>query len=120
TYPLVIGGQSVSLDQTFASINPARPAEVVANVADGTAEHADQAIAAATEAFKTWQYVAVEERARYLFKAAAEMRRRKHEFSAMMVLEVGKSWAEADADTAEAIDFLEYYARQGIRLFDSS
>ena len=120
TYPLVIGGQSVPLDQTFASINPARPAEVIANVADGTAEHADQAIAAATEAFKTWQYVAVEERARYLFKAAAEMRRRKHEFSAMMVLEVGKSWAEADADTSEAIDFLEYYARQGIRLFNSS
>jgi 1-pyrroline-5-carboxylate dehydrogenase len=48
------------------------------------------------------------------------MRRRKHEFSATMVLEVGKSWAEADADTAEAIDFLEYYARQAIRIADSS
>ena len=48
------------------------------------------------------------------------MRRRKHEFSAMMVLEVGKSWDEADADTAEAIDFLEYYARQALRMFDSS
>ncbi|KXK19436.1 MAG: delta-1-pyrroline-5-carboxylate dehydrogenase, partial [Chloroflexi bacterium OLB15] len=58
----------------------------------------------------------VEERARYLLKAAAEMRRRKHEFSAVMVLEAGKPWNEADADTSEAIDFMEYYARQAVRI----
>ncbi len=119
-YPQVINNQRIKLDKTFATINPARPAEVLGNFADGTADDADQAIAAAAEAFKTWQYVPVEERARYLLTAAAEMRRRKHEFSAIMVLEVGKSWYEADADTAEAIDFLEYYARQAIRIFDSS
>ena len=33
-----------------------------------------------------------------------------------MVYEVSKSWAEAYADTAEAIDFLEFYAREMIRL----
>ncbi|MBI1258322.1 MAG: L-glutamate gamma-semialdehyde dehydrogenase [Chloroflexi bacterium] len=120
TYPLIINNEAVYLDQTFPSINPARPAEVIGSFADGGAEHADQAIAAAAEAFKTWQYVPVEERARYLLTAAAELRRRKYEFDAMMVLEVGKSWGEAEADTAEAIDFLEYYARQAIRLFDSS
>src|SRR5262249_8170272 len=43
------------------------------------------------------------------------MRERRHTFSAWMVLEVGKSWAEADADTAEAIDFLEFYAREMLR-----
>src|SRR5437773_2117428 len=43
------------------------------------------------------------------------MRERRHTFSAWMVFEVGKSWAEADADTAEAIDFLEYYAREMLR-----
>ncbi|MEP7293723.1 MAG: aldehyde dehydrogenase family protein, partial [Chloroflexota bacterium] len=120
TYPLIIDNQEIRLDQTFPTVNPARPAEIVASFADGTAAHADQAIAAATEAFKTWQHVPVEQRARYLLNAAAAMRRRKHEFSAMMVLEVGKSWVEADADTSEAIDFLEYYARQALRIFDSS
>lgn len=120
TYPLVINNEAIYLDKTFPSINPARPAEVVGQFADGTAQHADQAIAAAAAAFKTWQYVPVEERARYLLNAAAEMRRRKYEFDAMMVLEVGKSWYEAEADTAEAIDFLEYYARQAVRIFDSS
>ena len=92
----------------------------MAKFPNGTAEQADQAIAAAAQAFTAWQYVAVDERVRYLLHAAAEMRRRKHEFSAVMVLEVGKSWYEADADTAEAIDFLEYYARQALRLLDSS
>jgi 1-pyrroline-5-carboxylate dehydrogenase len=44
------------------------------------------------------------------------MRARKHLFSATMVYEAGKTWPEADADTAEAIDFLEYYGREALRL----
>ncbi len=120
TYPLVIGGDEVRLDDTFPSINPARPWEVVGHFANGTAAHADKAIERAAEAFKTWQYTPVADRARYLLRASAEMRRRKNEFNAVMVLEVGKSWAEAEADTAESIDFMEYYARQMLRLADSS
>jgi 1-pyrroline-5-carboxylate dehydrogenase len=119
-YPLVIGGEKIELDDTFASINPARPAEILGEFANGMAKHVDQAIAVASEAFSSWKYTPVEDRARYVLQAAAEMRRRRHEFSAVMVLEVGKSWAEADADTAEAIDFMEYYARQIMRLADSS
>ncbi len=120
TYPLVIGGEHIYLDKTFASTNPARPKEVLGNFASGAIEHADMAVAAATKAFETWRFVSAEERARYLLRAAGDMRRRKHEFSAVMVLEVGKSWVEADADTAESIDFLEYYARQILRMADSS
>jgi 1-pyrroline-5-carboxylate dehydrogenase len=120
TYPLVIDGQEIYLDAVFPSVNPARPAEVVGYFASATAAHVDQAVAAASRAFAAWQHTPAQERARYLLRAAAEMRRRKHEFSATMVLEVGKSWYEADADTAEAIDFLEYYARQMLDLADSS
>ena len=43
------------------------------------------------------------------------MRERKHEFSAWMVYEVAKTWAEADGDTAEAIDFCEFYGREMLR-----
>ncbi len=120
TYPLVIDGKHITLKETFPSINPARPAEQLGHFSNGTPEHAEQAVQAAYAAFQSWQHVPAEERARYLLRAAAAMRRRKHEFSAVMVLEVGKSWAEADADTAEAIDFLEYYARQAIRIYDNS
>lgn len=120
TYPLVIGGERIELDEVFTSVNPARPAEVIGNFASGTALHVDQAVEVAAETFESWKHTPAEERARYLLRAAAAMRRRKHEFSATMVLEVGKSWVEADGDTAEAIDFMEYYARQMVELEDSS
>jgi 1-pyrroline-5-carboxylate dehydrogenase len=33
-----------------------------------------------------------------------------------MVFEVGKNWAEADADVAETIDFCDFYPREALRL----
>src|SRR5512133_88243 len=119
-YPLHIGGNELWTGETFDSTNPSRPNEVIGTFAKGRKEDAERAIAVADEAFKSWQYIDPCERADYLFSAAAEMRRRKHEFSAWMVFEIGKSWAEADADTCETIDFLEYYARQMIRLSEAS
>ena len=70
----------------------------------------------ALSSFNSWSNQDPEERATVLFRAAAIIRRRKHEFSSYLVKEAGKPWNEADADTAEAIDFLEYYARQMIEL----
>jgi 1-pyrroline-5-carboxylate dehydrogenase len=119
-YPLRIGTDDVWTGDTFDSINPSRPAEVIGTFAKGRKEDAERAIATADSAFQTWQYTDPLERAGYLLSAAAEMRRRKHEFSAWMVFEIGKPWSEADADTCEAIDFLEYYARQMIRLTEAS
>lgn len=120
SYPLIINGKEVQTEKCFDTVNPSRPKEVLATFQDAGVKEADLAIEAATEAFKTWQYTPAEERSRYLIKAAYEMRRRKHEFSAVMVLEAGKNWVEADADTAEAIDFLEYYAREILRIADST
>lgn len=57
-----------------------------------------------------------EVRADVLFKAAAIIRRRKFEFSALLSREAGKTWVEADVEVAEGIDFLEYYGRQMLRL----
>jgi 1-pyrroline-5-carboxylate dehydrogenase len=120
TYPLVIAGERITLSDTFPSLNPSRPAEAVGHFANGTAQHVEQAIQAAWEAFRSWQHVPVAERARFLLNAAAAMRRRKQDFNAYMVLEAGKSWAEAEADTSEAIDFMDYYARQAVRIADQS
>ena len=50
-----------------------------------------------------------------LLRAAAVLRDRKLEFDAWLVFEAGKTWPEAEAETAEAIDFCEYYARQMLR-----
>lgn len=115
-YPLLIGGQEIMTEEKIVSVNPANPSQVVGRVSRATAEHADQAIRAAYEAFSAWSRVDPDVRARYLAKAAAILRRRIYEFSAWMVYEVSKSWIEAYADTAEAIDFLEFYAREMMRL----
>jgi 1-pyrroline-5-carboxylate dehydrogenase len=114
-YPLVIGGERISTEQHVDSVNPSNFNQVIGRVSHGSKELADRAIAAAWKAFETWKHTTAEERANYLFKAAAVMRRRKDEFNAWMVFEVGKSWAEAEADTAEAIDFMDFYARQAAR-----
>ncbi len=115
-YPLIVGGEEVYTEGTLEVLNPARPDEVIARFSQGTKALAERAIAVAAEAFESWKRTPVEERAEVLFRTAEIIRRRRHEFSAWMVYEVGKSWVEADADTAEAIDMLEYYARQMLAL----
>ncbi len=114
--PLVIGGRRIRTDRTTRSVNPSRKAEMVGTIAQADRELAEQAMQAAHEAYRTWSRVSPASRAGVLFKAAAILRRRKHEFSAWLMLEAGKVRAEADADTAEAIDFMEYYGRQMIAM----
>jgi len=114
-YPVVIGGQSHETAGSIASHNPAHPAQVVGTVGSASLEQATLAVETAARVFQKWKKVAPAERAGYLFKAAEAVRRRRDDFNALLVLEVGKSWVEADADTAEAIDFLEFYAREALR-----
>ena len=118
TYPMWIDGEEVRVSSTFASVDPARPSVQLGHFQRGDASHANRAIEAAVRAFETWQHVPAAQRADYLFRAAALMRERKHHFSAWMVYEVGKSWPEADGDTAEAIDFMEFYGREMLRYAD--
>ncbi len=115
TYPLVIGGKRITTKETFQSKNPANPSECVGNFSKATVEHVNDAVAAADRAFASWSLVPPEERAEVLLRAAGILRKRRHEMNATMIFEVGKSWGEADGDTAEAIDFLEFYAREMIR-----
>ncbi|HEV7241058.1 MAG TPA: L-glutamate gamma-semialdehyde dehydrogenase [Thermoanaerobaculia bacterium] len=114
-HPLVIGGERITGLKTFTSTNPAKKEQVLGKFQKGSKEHVELAIDAAWTAFESWKRQPVEVRAGLLLKAAKLMRERKHEFSAVMILEVGKTWAEADADTAEAIDFMEFYAREAYR-----
>ncbi|MBM7598900.1 1-pyrroline-5-carboxylate dehydrogenase [Virgibacillus halotolerans] len=115
-YPLVINGEKIYTDDQLVSTNPANKSQVIGSVAKATKEHVDQAMNSALEAFQAWREWTPAERADILFKAAAIVRRRKHEFSAWLVYDAGKPWDQADGDTAEGIDFLEYYARQMIEL----
>ena len=115
-FPLIIGGQRVSKQETFASLNPAQPDQVVARFAKADVADANRAVEAAFERFQTWKNTSAEERAAYVFAAAKRLREQRFYFNALMIYEVGKSWVEADADTAEAIDFLEFYGREALRI----
>jgi 1-pyrroline-5-carboxylate dehydrogenase len=114
-YPLVIGGKRKKLRSKFKSIDPADPGNVLGVFQKADARTAEEAVRAALKAFEDWRFVKPSKRASYLFKTAAIMRRKKLELAAWMVYEVGKSWVEADADVAEAIDFCEFYGREALR-----
>jgi 1-pyrroline-5-carboxylate dehydrogenase len=118
TYPLVIGGERVETDGEIVSVNPANPSQVVGRVAAASEREADMALETATNAFESWSRTAPEARARVLLRASAIIKRRRYELLAWEAHEGGKTWAEADAEVAEAIDFMEYYSREMLRLKD--
>jgi 1-pyrroline-5-carboxylate dehydrogenase len=112
--PLLIDGKEVASD-SIVSVNPARTGEIVGTVGSASLKQAQEAVEAAARRFEQWKRVSPIERAEVLLRAARIVRGRRDDFNALLVLEVGKSWVEADADTAEAIDFLEFYAREALR-----
>jgi 1-pyrroline-5-carboxylate dehydrogenase len=114
-YPLVIGGERITTEGKLDSINPANRTQLVGRFNKATKELADRAVETAYETFKTWRNTSAQERSDLLFRVASILRERKHEMSAWMIYEVAKTWPEADGDTAEAIDFCEFYAREMLR-----
>jgi 1-pyrroline-5-carboxylate dehydrogenase len=115
-YDLVIGGRRTRTEKKIRSLNPAWPSEIVGLHQSAGSEHVEPAMQAALEAFEGWKNAPVTKRVDWLFRVADILRRRKFEFNAWMVFEVGKNWAEAEADTCEAIDFCELYARLALQL----
>lgn len=116
TYPLFINGKKVTTEELLPSINPANPSEIIGHVCQASTAEIDMAIEAGRDALPGWQQTPPEERAQYLFKTADILRKDLYDHCAWQILEVGKQWDQAQADVAEAIDFLEYYGREMIKL----
>ena len=115
-YPLLIGGEEVCTGQEIVSLNPSEPREAVGRVSSAGRGEADRAVAEALKASALWRNTPPAARAGCLVKAAAELRRQREELAALEVYEVGKTWRDADSDITEAIDYLEYYGREMVRL----
>ncbi len=115
-YDLLIAGERRRSASKLESVNPSRPSELVGIHAKGSEQDARDAVDAAFAYFPVWADVPMHERAKRLFRAAGILRERKYEFDAWLVYESGKTWAEAEGDVSEAIDFCEYYARQAMKL----
>lgn len=115
TYENWIAGRAVQGTGWLESVNPSRPDQIIGRHAKATVEQAREAVADAFAFFPEWAETPVWDRVNVLVRASALLRERRLEFNAWLILEAGKSWAEAEADTCEAIDFCEYYARQMLR-----
>jgi RHH-type proline utilization regulon transcriptional repressor/proline dehydrogenase/delta 1-pyrroline-5-carboxylate dehydrogenase len=119
SYPLWIGREDVETKKWFNSVNPADPEEIIGRVPLAGRGEAERALIHATEYFPEWARTPAGERAGIMFRAAEVMRGRRVELAAWEVFEGGKGWREADADVAEAIDYLEYYGREMLRLSEA-
>src|SRR5690349_13698276 len=115
-YPLDIAGHAFLTEAKMKSDDPSLPGEIVGIHQKATADLARRAVEADSDFFPAWRDTPAAERVRLLREAARILRARKMEFDAWLVYEAGKSWAEAEADVSEAIDFCEYYAREMLRL----
>ncbi|HZL56158.1 MAG TPA: aldehyde dehydrogenase family protein, partial [Bryobacteraceae bacterium] len=115
-YPLTLGGERVFTEQKLISVNPAKTDEIVGVHAKASPELADRAVETAYANFPSWSRTPAEDRIAMAVRAAEIIRARKFDFNAWLVFEAGKTWPEAEAEVAEAIDFCEYYAREMARL----
>ena len=115
-YSLIIAGERVDTTDKLTSVNPARPTQIVGVHSKATAELAARAVETAHANFPNWSRTPAEKRVEMLLRTAALIRERKYDFNAWLIFETGKTWIEAEAETAEAIDFCEYYAREMLRL----
>src|SRR5262249_55781097 len=115
-YPMYINGGGGKKKEKIKATKPSHPSQVIGIVQSASAEQAKQAIESAHAYFDNWEKGAAGQSAKIFFRAANIFRQRKFEISAVICYEVGKSWVEADADTAETIDFLEFYGREMLRL----
>ncbi len=109
-HPLVINGRRIPTDHWAPSLNPANQREIVGYSARATLADAEAAVAAARTAQKEWGRTPAGERARCFERLADLLCRERAALNALLVLEAGKNWTEADADVAEAVDFCRYHA----------
>jgi len=117
-YGLFIGGKWTvpARARRFETINPATR-EVVGSFVTGTPMDVDAAVGAAHRAFRGWKETPAPKRGEILLEAARLMKRAKDDLGRTVTREMGKVISEGLGDVQESIDFIEYMAGEGRRLF---
>ena len=112
----LVDGEPIGGGAPARSTDPGTPDRAVAEYAAATPADARWALAAARAAAGVWAGRSARERSEILRRAAGLMRHDRADLAALIVRECAKPWADAAAEVAEAIDFLEYYARGAVAL----
>ncbi len=115
--PIIAGTKSLSrpTSDAIAIYNPADPSDLVGTVQESSKEDVDTAIAAASDAFSSWNQCSAEHRANCLNKLADLYEQHAVEFFALATREAGKTLLDAVGELREAVDFARYYAVQALK-----
>ena len=118
SYGLFIGGKWVAPTgaKRFESVNPSTR-EPVGSFVQGTAADVGRAVGAAEQAFRGWKETPAPKRGEILLEVARLMKRRKDDLGRLVSTEMGKVISEGLGEVQESIDFIEYMAGEGRRLF---
>lgn len=118
-YKLYIDGKWVNSNsgETFPSLNPAKPKQVLGKFQKGNENDIEKAVEAAEKAFDSWSNTPAPKRGLILFKAAELLKKNKELLAKLVTKEMGKVITEGRGDVQEAIDMAEYMAGEGRRLF---
>ncbi|MBC7878039.1 MAG: aldehyde dehydrogenase family protein [Anaerolineales bacterium] len=111
-YGMFINGKDVIADEKFDDISPVNTSWVLAKMQKGNAKHAQDAVAAARNAFHGWSHTPWQKRVEYLRKAAGLIEKRIFDLGAAMALEVGKNRMESLGDVQETADLIYYSCDQ--------
>lgn len=117
-YGLLIGGewQEASSKRVIESRSPT-DRSLIATFPRASRTHVNRAVRAAVDAFPAWRTMPAPRRGEILLEAARVMRSRKERLARLVSREMGKVIAEGRGDVQEAIDFFEYAAGEGRRMF---
>jgi 1-pyrroline-5-carboxylate dehydrogenase len=118
--PLIIGGEDVYTDETFETVMPHDRDHVLADVSKGGAEHVEQAIAAAGNAWHDWSRTPWEERAAVFLRAAELLSGPwRATLNAATMLNQSKTAHQAEIDAAcELIDFWRFNVSYMLRIYE--
>jgi RHH-type transcriptional regulator, proline utilization regulon repressor / proline dehydrogenase / delta 1-pyrroline-5-carboxylate dehydrogenase len=110
--PIAISANEVFSSKQQDRYCPSETSRLVTQFALADANHAEEAIRVAKEAFPLWRDTSLQQRCAHVIKLADLLERDRDQLAAIQSFEVGKPWKEADGDVAEAVDFCRYYAHR--------
>lgn len=111
--PLIAHAQSGAGDihQVRECLDPSRPGKVLARYSQASEEDVERAIATARDDPDGWRSRSIDERSEILGRVAEEIRQARGRLIHAAVANGGKTFAEADPEVSEAVDFCEFYRR---------
>ena len=107
-YQLLINGERVDGESSFENRSPINTDWLLGSFAGASAQHVDQAVAAARAAFPGWRDTPWQERTELVNRFANLISERLFEIAAVVSMEIGKNRLEAIGDVEEAADLIRY------------